>query len=191
MKTTAVLTRLLPTINAVRGSGAYNVVIASQAPIIAEDLRKAANDDRIVASDILAALSELASAGQFEQQQAAMQRISHLADKLLGDIAAGSAKTADVVPSTVGDIVARIAATATSLLDVFAPDAEAMRSLRADASELSAIVDAEVLERSRDDDDAVTAARIYDIADRIADGGYDARQRALADIVAHAKRIAA
>lgn len=191
MKTTAVLARLLPTINAVRGSGAYNVVIASQAPIVAEDLRRAANDDRIVATPLLDALADLAAARQFEPQQAAMQRISHLADDLLGAIAAGRAATADVVHSNVEDITSRIAATTASLRDVFQPDAQRLKSIRADASELSAIIDAEVLEGTRDPEHAVVAARIYDVADRITDGGYDTRQRGLADLAAYVKRLAA
>lgn len=191
MKTIAVLTRMLPTINAVRGSGAFNVVIASNAPKMAEDLRKAANDDRIVAAPLLGALQGLASAADFETQQASMQLVGMLADQMLGDISSGNIEQAHVIPSNINDIVQRIKEHASSMRDVFRPDAAKLRQIRIDASELSALVDAEVREGLRDEGHSILAAQIYDMAERMVDNGYDARQRALQNLAGYAERIAA
>lgn len=191
MKTVAVLTRLLPTINAVRGSGAFNVVIATQAPKVAEDLRKAANDDRIVVTPLLGALDSLANAKMFEDQQTSMQLVGHLADQLLGDIAAGNVEHAQVVASSVDDITQRISTAVAAMRDVFQPDHQELRKIRADASELSALVDAEVGEGTRDAAQAVLAAQIYDAADRLVDDSYAERQRSLQAISGYAGRIAA
>lgn len=191
MKTIAVLTRLLPTINNVRGSGAFNVVIASAAATIAEDLRKATNADRIVATPLLGALDGLAKAREFEAQQSSMALVAELADKMLGDIASGDVERAAVVPLNVVDITQRIGRAARSLQDVFKVEASALREIRADASELTSLVDAEIREGARDPEHAVIAAQIYDIADRIPDEGYADRQRGLAAIAGYTDRLAA
>jgi len=191
MKTIAVLTRLLPTINAVRGSGAFNVVIASHAPALAEDLRRAANEDHLVVTPLLGALEDLGRAKEFEPQQTSMALVAQLADALLGDIAAGTAERASVIASNVEDITRRITRTAESMRDIFKADPAALRDIRADAAELSSLVDAEVREGTRDADHAVLAAQIYDVADRMPDEAYAARQRGLQTIAGYAKRIAA
>lgn len=191
MKTSTVLTRLIPTIAAVRGSGAFNVVIANQAPSIAEDLRKAANDDRIVVDPLLTVLGRLASAGEFEPQQQAMAEVARLADSLLGDIAGGTVVHAAVVHSNIRDLLKRIRTNATSLIDVFRANPATLAAIRADAAEATSLVDAEIREGLRDEEHALIAARLYDAAERVADGPHDARQRDLVSIGRYAAEIAA
>lgn len=178
MKTTAILTSLIPTLNAVRGGGAFNVVISRQAAEMAERVRVAANDDRIVAEGLLAALKVLDGAGDFETQQAAMTGVVEKADALLGAIHHGNVEKADRVIPAARDLISRIAADVASIQDVFRPDPAVLRRLRADASELTVLVDAEIREGVRPGDHATIAAKIFDDADRLSGCGYAEQERA-------------
>lgn len=178
MKTTAVLTRIIPTLNAVRGSGAFNVVIAGLAAPITEELRVAANDDLLSATALLGALAKLAAAKEFETQQAAMAEVILFADRLLGEIVAGTAPRADRISLTARDLVKRIAADVDSIRDVYAPSAEVLSRIRRDASEMASLIDAEIIERARPEDHATYAAIVFDQADRLFDSGHSGREKA-------------
>lgn len=191
MKTIAILTRIIPTLNAVRGGGAFNVVIAGQAAPIAEELRVAANDDRLGVGAILAALANLGKAQAFEDQQAAMAEVLFFADNLLGEIAAGTAQRVDRVALTSSDLIKRIAADVAAIRDVFAPSPDVLRRLRADASEMASLVDAEIIEGIRPGEHANYAAIVFDQADRLVEENHDGRERAGAAIAKNVRLLAA
>ena len=191
MKTTTVLTQIIPTLNAVRGSGAYNVVIAGRAGPLAEDLRKAANDDRLNVNALLLALEGLAQAAEFEAQQQAMEQVLHFADTLLGEIANGTAPQADRISHEPRDLIQRINEDVASIRDVFSPKAEVMNRIRANASELASLVDAEVFEGRRPGEHATYAAIVFDHADRLAEEGHRGREAAGTAIIKNIQLLAA
>lgn len=176
MKTTAVLTRIIPTLHAVRGSGAYNVVIAGQAAPLAEELRVAANDDRLAVGALLFALGKLGEATEFEPQQQAMAEVLLYADTLLGEISTGTAKRVDRVALTAADLVKRITADVNSIRDVFSPNRETLRRIRSDASEMASLIDAEIIEGKRPAEHANYAAVVFDQADRLEESDHDGRE---------------
>lgn len=191
MNTTALLTSIIPTINAVRGGGAFNVVIARQASGLAERVRLAANDDRIVVSPLLDALAQLDAATAFETQQAAMNAVVTEADALLGQIMGGNAVVADRIAPAARDLVARITTDVASLQDVFRPDPSILRRMRTDASELSVLVDAEIREGLRPGEHAYLAAQVFDQADRLEEATYAQLETAAAEIARHVRALAA
>lgn len=191
MKINAVLTRILPTLNAVRGSGVFNVAIGRQAPITAEQLRVAANDDRIVVEDLLASLGRLQAAPAFELQQQAIIEITDRCQALLAEIAAGTAPRAQRVRLTARDLVLRISRAATAIQDVFRPDPAVLRGLRTDAAELNALVDAEIAEGARNEKHAQHAARLYDAADALESDDYAERDAAVVEVAKQAKLLVA
>ena len=191
MKTIAILTRLIPTLGGVCGSGVYNVVVGAEAARVHEDVRKAANDDLISASDLLDALSALNAARDFEAQQKAVHQTVDAADALLGAIRDGSVMTVDRVPNTIGDLVARLRIDVASIQDVFRPAATVVDRIRRDAAELSILVEAEVLDGTRHAHEASIAASVYDHADRLRDGGPAERDRREEAIRRGLDRIAA
>ena len=169
MKTIAILTRIIPTLSGVCGSGIFNVVVGNEAVRVREEIRKAANDDLISADLLLASLAALGSARRFEEQQKAVHDTVDAADALLGAIRDGSVMTIDRVPNTVGDLLTRLRADVASIQDVFRPSQTIIGRIRRDAAELSMLVDAGVHEGVRDADQAAAAATIYDHADRLRD----------------------
>lgn len=178
MKTTSVLARLIPSVAAVRGSGAFNVVIASQAPRYAEELRVAANDDLIAVDGVRVALAALAAATEFEPQQQAMADVVDQADTLLGAIVKGDAPKIDRAKPTVLDLARRIDRDVLSVQDVYRPDQAVLRRIRADAAEMSALVDAEIGEGTRDEAHGQIAAFVYDAADRMQELDHATRDEA-------------
>lgn len=178
MKTTAILTRIIPTISGVRDGGAFNIVIAGLAAPLAEDLRQAANDDRIDVAELLDAIQDLGKATEFEGQQQAMNDIISAADTLLGHIAAGVAPRAESIAYTVGDLIKRIETDVLSIRDVFKPGKDVLRRIRADASELSSLIDAEIISKARPSDHAGHAAMIFDNADRLEEVDHGGREQA-------------
>ena len=191
MKTVPVLTQLLPMIGAVRGSGAYNVVVQRQAPVLAERLRVAANDDRFVVTPLMEALGRLAAAEEFEEQQIAMAETLELADTLLGAISNGSVETAQRIAPTVSDLVKRLQKSVGDIRDVYSPGVAVIKQIRADAAELSVMVDSEIIEGRRDEDHAIIAAQIFDEADRLQSDDYAVRERMTMALVRDVARLAA
>lgn len=191
MKTTELLTTMIPTLNAVRGAGAFNVVVARLTGDLVERIRVAANDDRIVAADLLQALDGLDKAKTFEEQQSAMATAVTVADALLGAIASGTVQVADRVAPAARDLIARIAVDVAGLEDVFRPDPVVLHRIRTDASELSVLVDAEIREGLRPADHAYNAAQLFDNADRLTGASYAELERAGAAIVMNVRALAA
>lgn len=178
-------------IGAVRGSGAYNVVVQRQAPVLAERLRVAANDDRFVVTPLMEALGRLAAAEEFEEQQIAMAETLELADTLLGAISNGSVETAQRIAPTVSDLVKRLQKSVGDIRDVYSPGVAVIKQIRADAAELSVMVDSEIIEGRRDEDHAIIAAQIFDEADRLQSDDYAVRERMTMALVRDVARLAA
>jgi len=191
MKTTSVLTRIIPTLDAVRGSSAFNVVIAGAATPMAEDLRTAANDDRIAAGALVDAMKSVAVAKTVADQQAAMAAALVLSNALLVSIADGTAPRLDSVTYEARDLLKRIATDIASMRDVFTPDAAVMDRIRKDASELTTLIDAEIMEGMRPGDHAMIAAKVFDNADRLATSRYGDREAASLIIARDVELLAA
>lgn len=184
MKTTTILTRIIPTLSGVKESKTFNAVIAGRAAPLAEELRQAANDDLIDAETLIGALQRLASAAETASQQTAMAEAYLLADMLLGAISEGRAVRIDRVRNTSGDLVRRITRDVASIVDVYQPSRQVLARIRQDAAELTTLVDADIREGVRPAEHAIVAEKIFDAADRLAGASYgdrDAATRSIAD----------
>lgn len=191
MKIVSILTRIIPTLNAVKGAKVFNVVISTRAPAFAEELRVAANKDGIAVSALLGAMKTLSEATGVEDQQVALADAIMLSDTLLGQIAAGEPPHADRIPLTTSDLIKEIANDIDSIRDVFAPKAETLRRIRMNASEVASLVTAEVIEKERPDSHASYAAIIFDQADRLEEESHAGREHASTLIAKNIKLLAA
>lgn len=191
MKTIGILKNMIPTLSAVRGSGHFNPVIGDCAGDLAEQVRKAANDDLIAVAPLFDALSDLKSAQQFEEQQAALVLSIEIADLILGQIADGSVMRLNRPIRTVADLIEAIRKDVASIQDVFRPARATLERIRDNAAELCTIVDAEVLAGSRGEEHAMLSARIFDAADRMLDADHATRERDGIVITHEIARIAA
>lgn len=191
MKTPTVLTRIIPTLSAVKDSRVFNVVIAGAAAPMAEDLRTAANDDLIDAASLVGALQRLAVADGIDGQQAAMAEALLLADMLLGSIAEGRAVRIERVAHTAADLVRRITTDVSGIIDVFQPMRSVFVRIRRDASELAVLIDAEIRDGLRPPEHALVAERVFDAADRLLEASYGDRDAASRSLAAEIEVLAA
>lgn len=191
MKTIGILKNMIPTLSAVRGSGHFNPIIGDCAGDLAEQVRKAANDDLLAVSPLLDALNDLKIAQEFEEQQTALVLSVVLADMILGQIADGSVPRLDRPISTVFDLVEAIRKDVASIQDVFRPAPAILGRIRTNAAELCTIIDAEVLAGERNEEHAMLSARIFDAADRMVDADHATREHDGVTITREITQIAA
>lgn len=191
MKTTTILTHIIPTLSAVKESKTFNVVIAGRAAPLAEELRIAANDDLIDATTLIGALQRLSAAAETAAQQTAMAEAHMLADMLLGAIVEGRAARLDRARNTADDLVRRITRDVASIIDVYQPSRQVLSRIRQDAAELTTLVDADIREGARPDEHAVIAEKIFDAADRLVEASYGERDAASRSIASDIASLAA
>lgn len=191
MKTIAILTAFIPSISAVRNGGVFNNSIPNHVGHFVENITSSAEEDRIDISSVLSAVEVLVAAKEFEEQQLALADLQAQADLLLGQLRNGTAPAADPAKFAIGDLVLQMRKDVLNILDVFNPDREIIRRIRTNASELTALVEAEILEKKRAENDAITFAQVFDCADRIQSNDYLERDAASREIQKHLKAIAA
>lgn len=191
MKTIAILTAFIPSISAVRNGGVFNNSIPNHVGYFVENITRAAEEDRIDIENILEAVEVLVAAKEFEEQQVALAALQTQADTLLGQLREGTAPAADPAKFAIGDLLLQMRKDVLNIMDVFNPDREIVRRIRANASELTVLAEAEIMENKRAANDAMIVAKVFDCADRIQSDDYLEREAASRQIQKHLKAIAA
>lgn len=191
MTTESCIKNALPILGNAANTGIFSNATASFAASLAKELHAAAAEDLIDVTPLALAVGTLVSATEFEAQQLGLAATIAQADALLDLMHNGEVPRAAAPVITSQDLVARILKAAGTMRDVFKPNIETARTIRADASELSSLIDGEVRDETRPSEAALLAAQLFDSADRLAANDYGERSAAVEQVMRCGKKLAA